>query len=91
MITEWFVNLGTQFVAWLVTAFPSWSLPDWFVTLDDGLSGIFAMASWLGVWVDTAVVSTVLVAIIGTWTVSATIKLFLRAASHVPGGIGGAG
>lgn len=90
MIVEWFLGLGTGFVAWLVATFPAWSVPDWFTSVDGGIQSIVTMAAGMGAWVDMGLAMTVVSAVVGTWVVCALIKLALRAGSHIPG-VGGAG
>lgn len=90
MITEWLLQLGTGFVAWMVATFPAWSVPEWFSSFSTGIQTVVGMASGMSAWVDMGLASTVVGAIVGTWVVCLGIKLALRAGAHIPG-IGGPG
>lgn len=90
MITQAVVNIASGFFAWLASLFPSWTPPDWFVSLSDYVNNVFSALNGLGAWVDWALFFGVLTLALATYVVCFTIKLVLRIAAYLPF-VGGAG
>ena len=90
VVVEWFLNLGSGFVAWLVSLLPVWPVPSWFSTIGTVVSAVTTGLSGLGAWVAWDVVNGCIVAVIGSWVIFSGLKLARVAAGHVPA-VGGNG
>lgn len=90
MITEWFVSIGTSVAAWFATIFPTWDIPASMTNPGGVIAGIWANFNGLSPWVNWAVLTAVVVGVLGTYLVMFTIKLVRAIASYLPF-FGGAG
>lgn len=83
MIVEWFLDLVNTVGAWLISLFPVWTPPEFFVQLDTKVNAFFAGFEGLGVWADWAYLGIVVGSVLAVWLLGLTIKLFRAAASYV--------
>lgn len=90
MITEWFIWLGTTIAGWFASLFPSWTPPDFFVTFDDKVTGLFTAGAGLGAWFDQVVLLSCVAAVLGVYLITGGVKLVLKIAGFIPffGGTG---
>ena len=90
MITEWLLTICLSIVEFIVGLLPEWEVPDFMQEFASGIADLFDMINGFGAWAPFAYLGILFGVILTTWSVTAIIKLVLRAASHIPGA-GGAG
>ncbi len=90
MIVEWIVSVGAAIASWVATLFPVLDIPPSLTTLDDSMSGIFAMGTGLGAWIDWPTVGTLMAVPLIVWVAGLTIRGIRALLAHLPF-IGGRG
>jgi len=90
VISEFFVQLGAGFAAWVVGLFPDWDVPAEITGFDDTLNGFVANFGGVGVWAPWVLVITCAGISVAAWVIGLAVKSLRAAASHIPM-VGGAG
>lgn len=90
MITEWLISLSVGFVEWIASMLGPWEPPQELLDMVDGVTGILATFSSLGVWVNWVVLGGCVTVAVGVWVAVVGIKLIRAVLAHIPL-FGGAG
>ena len=90
MIIEWFLDLVTGFVEWVLGLFDEFDMPVEVLSPASGFTQLAAAVNGMGVWVPWAVVAASVGLVIGFWVVMMTVKIVRQIAAHIPL-FGGAG
>lgn len=75
MITEWFIDLGSTLLTWIIGFFGTEDPADWFTDVGTFVSGLLTSVAGLGAWVPWAIAITVWITLTTIWLVGLTIRV----------------
>lgn len=84
MITEWLIAVGSGFAKFIVTLFPTLSLPSGLVNVDDSVRGVIEMAAGTGVFVDWTYIGLVAGIPLAIWAGGLLLKGTRALIAHLP-------
>ncbi len=90
MITQAVMDFASNFATWLLSLYPTVTIPSWFTGMDSWVNQIFSAVNGTSPWIPWPLVIGAGVVVLTFYLGALGFKLVLRVASYLPF-IGGAG
>ena len=84
MITDYFLQLAAQFIAWIATLWPDFEVPQWMLDARPSLITLMESFNGLGAWVDWDVLGICIAAVASVYGIALLIRVIRAAVAHIP-------
>ena len=88
MITSWFMQTGTGFIGWVLSLFPTFTMPSWAGSFMTTLATILTDGANLGAWIPWAVIFGCVSFLLTVWLTGFGMKALRWLVSWIPTMVG---
>lgn len=74
MITGFLMSLASGIVSWLLSLWPSWSLPSWMTDTSSSIGSLLTQFASMGVWLNWALTVSVVGAVLAAYIFNLTVR-----------------